>query len=166
MKTKIARSLATILLAGAILTLSSCVYPYSTGSYSRLGAYRSSPPLLSTALALATSNARTSYWSSSRSYYPGGTAYGTSCSPRYTPVYGNTYSTRIARPYYSNYGWGAPYYGSSWYSYPYTSQWRSPGYSRYQSYGSPLASFGWPMSHYGGWSYVNRPSYGYGGYCR
>ena len=147
-------------MAGAILTLSSCVYPYGTGSYSRVGAYRASPPLLSTALALATSNARTNYWSSSRSYYPGRTSYG------YTPVYGNTYSTRIARPYYSNYGWGSPYYGSSWYGYPYTSQWRSPGYTRYQSYGSPLASFGRPMSHYGGWSYLYRPSYGYGGYCR
>ncbi|MBK8090756.1 MAG: hypothetical protein IPK32_01825 [Verrucomicrobiaceae bacterium] len=90
-------------------------------------------------------------------------------APAYTPLYSQhnsnveptrfVFATRHVRPYYANYGWGRPYYGSTWYAMPYSSQWRNPGYTRYQEYGSPTTSYAVPMRHYGGWSYVYRPSH-------
>lgn len=91
-------------------------------------------------------------------------------APAYTPLYSQhsssasptafVFATRHARPYYANHGWGRPYYGSTWYAWPYSSQWRDPGYTRYHAYSSPTQTYATvPMRHYGGWSYVYRPSH-------
>ena len=153
MKTSL-QSLCVALLGGAVLALSSCVYPYAGySSYSTVGRGIASPPL------------RTSYYAVRstpiyRSYYSGSPSYA-ACAPSTSLVYGSSlyrgYTPNYARPYYSNYGYGRPYAGSSWYRQPYTSTWRNPGYTRYNNYSSPLVSYGWPMSHYGGWSYSRIP---------
>lgn len=146
------------LLGGAVLVLSSCVYPYAGySSYGTLNRGYASPPL------------RTNYYSVRsvpihRSYYSGSSSYAT-CAPTYSTAY-RSYTPNYARPYYSNYGYGRPYSGSTWYQ-PYTSTWRNPGYTSYYNYSSPLVSYGYPMSHNGGWSYSRYPinygnSFGYG----
>lgn len=146
--------LAALLLAGSSLFLSSCAHPYGAGVLgSGIARRQATPPLLSSALAGATRNTQANSWLFANSRFD-------PCSPyRRSSYITSTYHTRHARPYYSNYGWGRPYYGSTWYAYPYTSQWHQPGYTRYQDYSSPLVSYGQPMSHYGGWSYVYRPAY-------
>jgi hypothetical protein len=163
MKTLLQR-LSMVLLGGAVLVLSSCVYPYAGySSYGTLNRGYASPPL------------RTSYYSVRsapihRSYYSGSPSY-TACAPRTSYSYGSTayrsYTPNYARPYYSNYGYGRPHSDSTWYRQPYTSTWRDPGYTRYNNYSSPLVSYGYPMSHNGGWSYSRFPmsygnSYGFG----
>jgi hypothetical protein len=143
MKTLLLR-LAAVLMTGSALFLTSCAHPYRSGfTGGGLQAPRATPPLLRSAVADATHNARATTWLFANTRFD-------PCSPGY--------HTRHARPYYANYGWGRPYHGSTWYAWPYTSQWRSPGYTRYQHYSSPLVSYGWPMSHHGGWSYVYRPA--------
>jgi hypothetical protein len=153
MKTLIQR-LSMALLGGAILVLSSCVYPYAGySSYGSLNRGYASPPL------------RTSYYSARtlpihRNYYSGSTSYATYApvtSRSYTSTAYSNYTPNYARPYYSNYGYGRPYSGSTWYRQPYTSTWRNPGYTSYNNYSSPLVSYGRPMSHYGGWSYSRFP---------
>ncbi len=164
MKTLLPR-LAAVTLTACALVLTSCARPYGSGVLgSGIARTRATPPLLTSAVAGATQNAQANSWLFRNTRYD-------PCSPYYggrsTASFGLlSLFTRHSRPYYSNYGWGRPYYGSTWYgsnsnyyAYPYTSQWRSPGYSRYYSYGSPCQSYGWPMSHYGGWSYVYRPVY-------
>jgi hypothetical protein len=134
------------------LALSSCTYPYAgtyqTGGSVALG-YRSGAPLQSYTVRSAPLH---------RSYYSGSTAY--ACGQPYRMSSGTSYAygtQSIARPYYANYGFGRPYEGSTWYRTPYTSTWRDPGYLPYNNYGSPQVSYGVPMSHYGGWSYTQRP---------
>lgn len=161
MKTLLPR-FTTVILAGCAVLLSSCARPYGSGILgSGLLHRQATPPLLSSAVSGATHGAQVNNWMFRNTRYD-------PCSPGYhassrpTPVY----LTRHARPYYSNYGWGRPYYGSTWYAWPYTSQWRHPGYTRYQSYSSPTVSYGVPMSHYGGWSYIYREPYGQTTSCR
>ena len=160
MKTLLPR-LAAVTLTACALVLTSCARPYGSGVLgSGIARSHATPPLLTSAVAGATQNAHANSWLFRNTRYD-------PCSPYYggrsTAASFGLISlfTRHSRPYYSNYGWGRPYYGSTWYgsnsgyyAYPYTSPWRSPSYSRY---GSPCQSYGWPMSHYGGWSYVYRP---------
>jgi len=129
MKTLLSR-LLTLTLATASLMLASCVQPYGTGTLNGLPyTGTGTMPLFATHSSAATP-----------------TAY--------------VYATRHARPWYAHYGYGRPYYGSTWYAWPYTSQWRHPGYTRYQSYGRLTQDFNVvPIGHYGGWSYINRPSH-------
>lgn len=156
MKTHLSR-LAALALATGALFLSSCA-PYGAGVLgSGIARRHPTPPLLSSALCGATQNVQTNNWMFAGTRYD-------PCSPGYRSTSASYYYTRHSRPYYANYGWGRPYYGSTWYGYPYTSQWHSPGYTRYYGYSSPCVSYGWPMSHYGGWSYIYRPacsSYGW-----
>jgi hypothetical protein len=143
----------TVALVGlATFSLSSCAYHARSYASSTAATGGASPPLQS-AVAQQTQNAKAGFFFGNR-ILTGNTS---ATFPQRRSLFGSYYTQPTARPYYSNYGWGRPYYGSSWYAYPYTSQWHQPGYSRYYGYGPATTCYGTPMSHYGGWSYTQRP---------